>query len=77
VCAVVRYTKVTNDDGSFFYHSEFEDGKVFYGKCAASDAHDAELAADELNGMYKTSERHYGAVRMDYEKASREVLLNV
>ncbi|AUR94352.1 hypothetical protein NVP1193O_221 [Vibrio phage 1.193.O._10N.286.52.C6] len=77
VCAVMRYTKVTNDDGSSFYHREFEEGKVFYGKGAASDAHDAELAAEELNGMYKTSERHYGAVRMDYCKAIKEGLLNV
>ena len=77
VCVVVEYTKVINDDGGFFYHSEFEEGKVFYGKGAASDAQDAELAAKELNGMYKTSERHYGAVRMYYEDAVKEGLLNV
>ena len=76
VCVVVCYTKVTNDDGSSYHEAEFEGGKVFYGKGAASDAQDAGLAAEELNGMYKTSERHYGAVRVDYEKAIKEGLIN-
>ncbi|AUR93542.1 hypothetical protein NVP1187O_229 [Vibrio phage 1.187.O._10N.286.49.F1] len=76
VCAVVRYTKVTNDEGSSYLDAKFEEGKVFYGKGAASDAHDAELAAEELNGMYKTAERYYGAVRMDYEDAIKDGLLN-
>ena len=77
VCVVVEYTKITNDNGEFYYQDRILEDKVFYGKGAASDAHDAALAADELNGMYKTSERHYGAVRMDYEDAVKEGLINV
>ena len=76
VSVVVCYTKVTRKSGDYYYKAEFVEDKVFYGTGAASDARDAELAAEEMNGMYRTSERHYGAVRLFYEDAVKEGLLN-
>jgi hypothetical protein len=75
VSVVVEYKKVTPDKGEPYYNATFLPEHMCYGTGAASDAQRAQETAERLNGMYKTSERYYGAVRMDYEDAKQERLL--
>jgi len=73
VCVVVEYTKVTNDNGEFYYQDRILEDKVFYGNGAAIDADNARLAAEELDRMYGSVDRYHKGVRIDYN----EDLLNV
>ena len=68
VCVVIEYTKVTNDNGEFYYQDRIVDGKVFYGNGAAIDADNARLAAEELDRMYGNANRYHKGVRMDYRR---------
>ena len=73
VCVVVEYTKVTNDNGEFYYQDRLVEGQVYHGRGAAIDADNARLAAEELDRMYGSVDRYHKGVRMDY----KEELLNV
>ena len=68
VCVVVEYTKVTNDNGEFYYQDRLVEGHVYYGQGAAIDADNARLAAEELDRRYGSVARHHKGVRMDYSE---------
>ena len=75
VAVVVMYTKKLHEDGTPYHAAEYVPEHVYYGTGAASDAQRAREAANELNGMYLTPTRSYGAVRVDLEEAINEELL--
>lgn len=75
VAVVVMYTKKLHEDGTPYHAVEYVPEHVYYGSGAASDAQRAMEAANELNGMYLTPTRSYGAVRMDFKEAVKEGLL--
>lgn len=81
VSVVVRFDLVGSGESYFgvedsYWKATFlGEPHVYYGHGAAYDAQEAQEAADELNGMYKTPERYYGAVRLDIEDAIKERLV--
>lgn len=75
VSVVVKYTKKLHTDGSYYEEATFLPEHVYYGRGAAYDAQEAIEAADRLNGIHKTPDRYYGAVRLDYDDAKAEGLI--
>lgn len=75
VSVVVEFTKKLHEDGTPFEEARFLKEHVHYGKGAASDADMARLAAEELDSLHKTPDRHHKAVRMNLEDAKQEGLL--
>jgi hypothetical protein len=75
VSAIVCYSKVINNDGSFYYLEDFLKDYVYYGHGAADDAQQSLKSAEELNNRHKTVERYYKAVRIDFEDAVKRGLL--
>ncbi|CAM0050906.1 hypothetical protein VPHK406_0101 [Vibrio phage K406] len=77
VCVVVEYTKVTNDNGEFYYQDRILEGHVYHGQGAAIDADNARLAAEEVDRMHGNANRYHKGVRMDYECALKQEVLDV
>ena len=79
VSVVVRFAHVGSEEiySDVYWKAEFLPEHVYYGSGTASDAQRAKEAAEDLNDMYKTSQRYYGAVRMDYEDVIKENLIKI
>ena len=75
VSVVCEFTKKLHEDGNSYHEARFLKEHVYYGSGAASDAHRAMEAANELDSMHKSVERHHKAVRMDFKDAVKEGLL--